>query len=364
MTQATTLREPSTLARKAPPALSMFEFWPGWLFYTPIVLYWIAMGLRYRDFSIPTAANPRVTTGGLCGESKVSILDQAGEVARRWIAPYASFVTGRDDASAARAAMASADLAFPLVVKPDIGCNGTGVKLVRDETALLAALPTYPRGVRLMLQALVDEPEEAGLFYIRDPQTGRGRITSITYKKVPVLTGDGRSTIRELIEADPRTRLVPHLYLPRLRERADDVPSTGEPVPLVFAGNHCKGSIFLNGTADATPDLEAQLDEVMRDIPDFHFGRVDVKFSSVAALRRGIGFTIIEVNGIGSEATHIWDRETTLREAYMAQFRHYHAAFVIGAKNRKAGWRTSGAFTMLRYWRLQRRLLASYPMND
>ena len=54
--------------------LSFFEFWPGWLFYTPVVIHWLILGLRYGDFSLPTAANPRITTGGLCGESKLSIL--------------------------------------------------------------------------------------------------------------------------------------------------------------------------------------------------------------------------------------------------------------------------------------------------
>jgi len=45
------------------------------------------LGLRYGDFSLPTAANPRITTGGLCGESKLSILTQVGPAAHDLIAP-------------------------------------------------------------------------------------------------------------------------------------------------------------------------------------------------------------------------------------------------------------------------------------
>lgn len=102
----------------------------------------------------------------------------------------------------------------------------------------------------------------------------------------------------------------------------------------------------------------------MTDIPDFHFGRIDVKATSVEALRRGEGFSIIEINGVGSEAIHIWDRRTTLWEAYRTQFYHYRQTFLIGAAKKKEGWKSSGAFSMLFSWLKQRRLLSSYPTND
>ncbi|MBV1834069.1 ATP-grasp domain-containing protein [Novacetimonas pomaceti] len=364
MTDMSTLTTASPSADKSPSPLSMFEFWPGWIFYTPVVMYWIILGLRYRDVSLPTAANPRIETGGLCGESKSSILDMAGETARRWIAPYAIMETGENDTPRALRAMEKTGLGFPVVLKPDIGCNGTGVKLIGDEAALTQALATFPRHVSLMLQRLIPYSHEVGIFYIRHPDEKRGRITSLTYKEVPVLTGDGRSTVEELLRADPRTRLVPQIYIPRLRARLGEVLAAGESLPLVFTGNHCKGAIFHDCTATVTPELESRIDEIMHDIPDFHFGRIDVKAESAAALLRGEKFEIIEINGVGSEATHIWDSRTTLRDAYAAQFMHYRETFRIGAKKRKAGWKPSGAMTMLRCWLRQRRLLASYPLND
>lgn len=363
---STEFSTPHTEATGEPPPISMFEFWPGSVFYTPIVLYWIAMGLRYGDFSIPSAANPRIETGGLCGESKSGILDMAGEIARPWIAPYVTLVLDEAGQCAhlARSLMELHGITFPVVVKPDLGCNGTGVKLVASPDALPNVLAEFPQGVKMIFQQLIDKPVEAGLFYIRNPGEPRGRITSITYKQVPSLTGNGVSTIAELIHQDPRTRLVPEVYLPRLGSRAETVPEMGETVPLVFTGNHCKGSIFLDGRDDVTGALTSRLDTILHDIPEFHFGRVDVKADSAEALRRGEGFQIIEINGVGSEATHIWDRRTTLREAYRAQFYHYRQAFRIGAENRRRGWKTCGALTMLRYWRKQKRMLASYPMND
>ena len=341
--------------------ISPFEFWPGWLFYAPVVAQWIWLGLRYGDMSLPTAANPRIETGGLCGESKTAILDQVAESARGWVAPYVSFIAGQDDPVAAAEA---SGFTWPMVLKPDIGCNGTGVRLVADPQALRQAAAEFPPGVKLLLQVYIRDPGEAGLFYIRYPDEPCGRLTSVTIKVQPTVMGNGRSTLEQLIRADPRAGRVPHLYLGRLAARLAEVPPAGELVPLVFTGNHCKGSVFLNGADMITPALTEQVDQIARAIPDFHFGRVDIRYASEAALKLGRGFTIMEVNGAGSEPTHIWDARCTLREAYASQFTHYRAAWEIGRINRARGMRPSGLRAMYRLWRLQRRLMASYPTND
>jgi hypothetical protein len=341
--------------------VSPFEFWPGWLFYAPVVMQWIWLGLRYGDMSLPTASNPSIETGGLCGESKTAILDQVRGPARDVIAPYVTLIAGRDDPAQVAAA---SGFAWPMVLKPDIGCNGTGVRLVPDAATLAAAVATYPPGVCLLLQVFIPDPGEAGLFYIRYPDEPVGRITSATLKIQPSVVGNGRSTLEQLVRADPRAGKVPHLYLPRLASRLAEVPAAGEVVPLVFTGNHCKGSVFLNGAHIVTPALTAAVERVARAIPDFHFGRIDIRYASEAALKLGQGLTIIEVNGAGSEATHIWDARCTLREAYASQFTHYRAAWEIGRINRARGAKTSGLRAMYRLWRLQRRLMASYPTND
>ncbi len=348
----------------APKPVSFFEFWPGWLFYTPVVIHWLLLGLRYRDFSLPTAANPRISTGGLCGESKLAILSLVGPEARDSIAPACGVTARPGGAAAAEAAMQAAGLVYPVVVKPDIGCNGTGVRLVADGAALARYIDAFPAGETVVLQQYVDDPHEAGIFYIRHPHEDAGRITSITVKHPPLVTGDGRSTLRALILADARAGRIPHLYLDRLADRLDSVPEAGETVRLVFVGNHCKGSIFEDSTDLATPALTAAIDRIAKSMPDFFFGRIDVRFGSMAQLRRGTGFRVIEINGAGSEATHIWDPRTSLLAAWRAQFFHYGEAFRIGAANRRRGFRPSGVRAMYRDWTNQRRLMAMYPLND
>jgi hypothetical protein len=354
------------LKRRAIPAVSFFEYWPDWLFYTPVVMHWIALGLRHGSFTLPTAANPLVPTGGLCGESKTSILDQIGAAERHWVAPYIALRNGTEPTqtlSHAQASLAAAGIAFPLVVKPDIGCNGTGVRLVRAAADLLRAFSEFPPDTALVLQQLIEGPGEAGLFYVRLPGE-RGRITSLTLKSPPTVIGDGRSTLRALILADPRTGARPQIYLPRLEGRLHEIPASGERVQLVFVGNHCKGSTFANGAASITRELTQRIDAIASAIPEFSFGRFDVRFTTLSELRQGRGFSIIEINGVGSEATHIWDPRTRLIDAYRAQFFHYGAAFRIGAANRARGFAPSSPLNLLRHWREQRRLMASYPLND
>jgi hypothetical protein len=354
---------PRVAERRGSP-LSFFEFWPGWIFYTPVVLHWLMLGLRHGDFSLPTAANPRITTGGLCGESKLSILSQVGPEAQALVAPACGVLAQPDGASSAEAAMQAVGLRYPVVAKPDIGCNGTGVRLVRDRAAMERYLQIFPPGETVVLQHYVEEPNEAGIFYVRHPDEPVGRITSVTIKKPPVVVGDGRSTLRGLILADERARLVPHLYLTRLADRLETMPARGQSVQLVFVGNHCKGSIFQDGRALVTPALTQAIERLARAMPDFHFGRIDVRFTSTASLRRGTGFRVIEINGVGSEATHIWDPSTKLLDAWRTQFFHYGAAFRIGAANRRRGFSPSGVRTMYRDWMNQRRLMAIYPLND
>lgn len=345
-----------------PPVVSSFEFWPGWFFYLPVILQWIALGIRHGDFSLPTAANPNIETGGLCGESKTSILDQVGIEQRGALASY--FRLSTPDIGEAERGMSANAIFYPTVVKPDIGCNGTGVRLVRDRAEMIAYLAEFPAKTALMVQRLAAPPGEAGIFYIRVPGEARGRITSLTLKYAPSIVGDGRSSIRSLILADPRMGRVPDLYLPRLGERQHVVLKRGEAFEPVFVGNHCKGSVFQNGHEHITPLLTRRIEAIADAMPEFYFGRFDVRYETLAALRRGEGFTIIEINGVGSEATHVWDARTSLWRAWADELAHFGTAFTIGAANRRRGFHSTGIVAMFRAWRRQSALMASYPINN
>lgn len=351
---------------RADRVVSAFELWPAPIFYLPLAAKWLALSVRHRSLTLPTLANPGMQAGGLVGESKFDILTQLGREGTRWVAPYTSLIVGQasgapaTDLPQALAAMATAGLDFPLVAKPDIGCRAAGVRVILGTDDLAAYLADFPRGQRVILQKLIDMPEEAGVFYVRPPDATRGRIVSLTLKHFPRVVGDGTSTVEELIVADPRARRLKRVYLARHAQQRDRVLADGEVLPLVFSGNHCRGAVFEDGNVHITPAMEARFDAIARDMPEFYFGRFDVRYASLDDLKRGDDFALIEVNGAGSEATHIWDRHAKLRDAYATLFEQLRTAFEIGAANRARGFRTTSLFGVLRLCLKQARLTRHY----
>ncbi|CAN5885172.1 hypothetical protein BH11PSE8_BH11PSE8_19040 [soil metagenome] len=351
--------------------LSFFEFWPMWAFYPPVMLYAGWLMLCYRGATLPTVANPSFPGGGFFGESKAEILQLAMRHVTEWVAPFVRIdrpetaaVGIEVELEAALAELADAGIALPVVAKPDLGCRGAGVKLVRTEQDLASYIAAFPRGASLLLQRLVPFEGEAGIFYCRRPGQARGRIVSITLKYFPYATGDGVRTLRELILADPRAGKLSHLYLKRHTARLEDIPAQGESIRLAFAGSHSRGAIFRNGTHLVTPEMEASFDAIAQRLPEFHFGRFDVRFEEFADVQRGHGFTIVEINGAGAESTHIWDRRTGLLQAWRDLMRQYRWLFEIGHANRARGFKPMRLTAFMRDYRREKALTPQYPPTD
>ena len=121
-------------------------------------------------------------------------------------------------------------------------------------------------------------PLEAGIFYYRFPHEARGHIFAITEKLFPVLVGDGKSTVTELVWRDPRARFMADKYLQRFSERQNEVLAVGEELKLVEAGNHAQGCIFRDGTRLCTPELEARIDDISQKLTGFFIGRYDIRY--------------------------------------------------------------------------------------
>jgi hypothetical protein len=352
------------------PALSFFEFWPQQIFYAPMILYWLWLTLKHGGrFALPTAANPSFPLGGWIGESKEAVLSKGGEHARKFIAPYIAFAREPqiplDHAVRAAALQARrAGFTFPLVAKPDKGCRGAGVRRIRNESELAAYVSQFPIGERIVLQALVDHEAEAGIFYIRKPGEENGQIFSLTLKYFPYVYGDGSSTLGELIARDQRAGTLRDIYLPRHAGRHNHVLAPGEPYRIAFAGSHSRGTIFRDGNRYITDRMRQAIDRIAKDIDGFYFGRFDVRFSSLEELQQGRNFWILECNGAGAEATHIWDRKTTLLAAYRVLMRQYKLLWGIGAENVRRGARPAGLLELFRAWRNEVDLWSRYPLTE
>lgn len=346
---------------REPRVVSSFETLPEFLFYTPVVIWCLLLSIWYRSASLPTLANTAFPDGGLLAQPKSDILRKMGPLGRAATAHFTTFDVDESlDAAAntkiATAAMAEADVSFPVVAKPNVGRNGIGVEKLDDVAALETYIAAYPDNTRMILQEFSPFIGEAGVFYVRHPGEDQGHITSLTLKFFPSVTGDGRTSLRELIKADPRAGQLTHFYFPRFKERLDEVPAKGEEISLVFTGNHRRGAIFRDGGSHVTEAMTRKFDEISKEIDGFWFGRYDVRYRDLEALKRGEDFTIMELNGAGAEAIHIYDADMTLRGAYRALFAQYRTAFEIGDIIRRRGHRPIAS------WRLAKNYLAEVQM--
>jgi hypothetical protein len=340
------------------------ECLPKWLNLVPMVAQWVWLSMRYRSITLPSCANPALTAGGLVGEGKMEYLAVMGEHARAATANTTSVdITGPGSLAEVEMAMMRHGLAFPMVVKPDLGWCGFGVRRIDGREALARYVAAYPAGERLVLQEWLPAEGEAGLFYLRWPGAASGELIGVLLRHFPRVVGDGVHCVAQLMATDRRAC---RLGRDRSSEPCCDVhrrPARGELVRIASVSSTRVGGGYEDGTAHITPELRRAVDAIALDMGDFHAGRFDVKYESLAALEAG-QFRIMEVNGAGSEAVHAWDPRLSLRQAYAIVFAKQRRLFAIGSEMRRRGHRPMGWLMLLRHWLRQRALIRRYPPSN
>ncbi|TVQ32379.1 MAG: alpha/beta fold hydrolase [Phycisphaeraceae bacterium] len=338
--------------------LYLVEFWPPVIFYLPLIPWIMWLALRHRGLMTFTCANPGVPNGGgVINESKHQIMRALSEGgADRWLTPSKLIpAEGLDPLQRAELVerLIHEDPAFtsyPLVLKPDAAQRAHGVKLVRsrEDVQRYFQLMTRPA----IAQPVHPGPCEVGVLWARRPGADLdepGFIFSITRKEFPIIEGDGRHSLEELIWSHPRYSMQARTFLKRFADQTDRVLFKGERLRLAFAGNHCQGVKLLDGADLITPEFVRQIDEIARGFPDngFDFGRFDIRYESEEALKRGEGFGVIELNGVMSESTNIYDPGRSTPWRYWVLFRQWSLLYKLGAARRRAGCRPIGPYKFL-----------------
>jgi membrane protein DedA with SNARE-associated domain len=309
---------------------TQWEFWPWWQVNCLVFLYVVYLGLfRFRNLTLFTVTNPCMPHSGFIGESKGAILEGlsgAGEAIPVW-----RLIAPGDPAyrlQAFTSAMEDLDLDFPVVLKPDEGQRGASVKLVQsgDEARSWFDSVNAPA----ILQECI-HGREYGVFYVRRPSEKSGRITSITIKEQLSVMGNGRDSLEVLIHAHPRAIALLGTFISRFEDEL-----------------HSRGSLFLDGRHLITPALEERMESIATSLEGFYFGRFDVLVPDEEALKDGRSLRVIELNGITSEETHIYDPRHGLLYAWKTLCRQWRTAFEIAAENAAAGHEPAGAGEFLR----------------
>jgi len=327
--------------------LTRYEYWPWWVFYAPLLPYYLYLSIRARSLVFSTSANPFIELGGLVGESKQAILAHIPAAYK----PETLFIAADTGLAEAKTLIANAAILYPLVAKPDVGERGNGVEKIGDENALANYMATHTDD--FIIQSYIDCPIELGVLYCRLPGAAHGRVTSLTLKEFLAVRGDGRHTIRQLVGQSLRGQLQIDALQARLGPMLDRVLPENEKCELEPIGNHCRGTKFINANDRITPELHLVFDQIAAAIPGFHYGRFDLRVPSWADLYAGRQVRIMELNGISSEPGHIYDPSYQLWRAYRDVAQHLSMLADISLAQRQRGIQPAGlhqVWAALRAW--------------
>jgi cyanophycin synthetase len=199
-------------------------------------------------------------------------------------------------------------LGYPCVVKPLDGNHGRGVHLdLRNEDDVRRAFPGALRETRS--GEVVVETYIHGNDY-RCLVIG-GKVAAIAERVPASVTGDGRSTVRQLVDqtnADSRRGIGHEKVLTRINvdEAAiqlvrtqgyelDDVPPEGTWIKLALTGNMSTGGTSIDRTSEAHPD-NAEIAEMAARVVGLDVAGIDFICPDITVPVRETGGAIVEVN--------------------------------------------------------------------
>lgn len=311
--------------------LKAWEYWPFQWVYGPIYVFFFGYMLRSGLRCFFAAANPRIYSGGFLMESKIQVY------ATMSAALYPALIAAMPGDNAAdllqRATQAGID--FPMVLKPDIGGRGRAVVIAESADELAHYIPFFT--LPFMVQAYMPYPHEVGIFFVKMPGEKKGRVTGVVGKDFGKVTGNGKDTLDRLIQKDSRLMRYYDSLQSQWAARLHTIPAEGEVVLLIPYGNHARGTAFYNWQHLIDERLHAWANQVADGIDEFYYGRMDVRYADWDDMLAFKNFSIIEVNGSGSEPTHMYDPSWSIWHAWAEVIRHWHMLWQVSHANHKRG---------------------------
>jgi hypothetical protein len=308
-----------------------WEYWPVWLVYFPVGFYFLYLSIKARSFFFFSASNPTIENGGMFFSSKWKIF----QLVPKEYYPTTIFIDNNENISSIKDRMQESGIVFPIIAKPDRGERGWGVKKIEN----IAELEKYRKAMNItfLVQSYINYPIEISVFYYRHPLAKKGIVTSVTYKKLLTITGDGVSTIEKLILDNDRCFLQYDKLKMQSQIDFAKILNIGEQEVLVPYGNHVLGATFLNYNHIIDEQLTATIDNISKRIDGLYYGRYDLRCKSIEDLKKGINFSILEVNGTAAEAAHIYEPGYSFFKAQLEIAKHFKMMYEAAIENKKRG---------------------------
>lgn len=308
-----------------------WELWNFYVLYFPIGPVWLWYCLRSWSFWYFSSSNPTITFGGFEGEGKKEMYDQLPPA----LVPRTIYIMHDWSFEEVKQKVEAAGFKYPFIVKPDIGMKGILFRKIDNEEQLHKYHERIP--VEYIVQDLIELPVEVSVFYYRYPWEKTGVVSGFIHKELLQVKGDGRSTLKQLVQQHPRARYRMEEMEHRHGHRFDRVIPAGEIFYLSYAGNHNRGAHFTNLHKEIDDKLLSVFDELSHYTDKFFYGRYDIKTTSIEDLKEGRNFLVLEFNGCGAEPNHIYDCHMTIWQAYRTILHHWKALYRISRYNHKNG---------------------------
>lgn len=311
--------------------LTHWETWHYLAKYIPIMPVWLWYCVRARSLWFFTPSNPTLTFGGFEGESKREMYEQLPS----GIYPTSNYVTHSRGWDHVLDLLQRSNIQFPFAVKPDVGMMGFMFRKMES----LQDLYNYHSMIKAdyIIQDYVTYPLEVSVFYYRFPGESKGTITGFLKKDSLSVIGDGFSTLNQLIDKYRRARFRAGELKSKHQDNLHIVLAKDEVYYLSYALNLSRGGKLISLAHEIDEDLIAVFDELSHYAKHFYYGRYDIKCASIAELKQGKSFTILEYNGCGAEPHHAYGNGNSLLEAYAIFLHHWQVLYKISRINTRFG---------------------------
>ncbi len=311
--------------------ITHWETWHYLLKYVPIMPVWLWYCIRARSFWFFTPSNPTLTFGGFEGESKVEMYAQLPEGSY----PKSLFISHTLTWKQVRDLVTKHQISFPFAVKPDVGMMGFMFRKMENENDL----ENYHSiiGVDYLIQDYVSYPLEVSVFYYRFPGKSTGKVSGFLKKEFLSVTGNGHDELEQLIDQYPRVRFRSEEIKTKHRDKLQRILAKDEVYFLSYALNLSRGGKLVSLAHEIDEELVGVFDALSDYTKQFFYGRYDIKCASIADLKKGKNFLILEYNGCGAEPHHAYGNGNTLFEAYRIFLDHWQVLYKISEQNRRLG---------------------------
>ena len=292
---------------------------------------WAWHCLRARSLWFFTPSNPTISFGGFEGETKSEMYEQLppGTFPKSiYISPSLGFAELKT--------RAEEKFTYPFAAKPDAGMMGFMFRRIDNAKTLEAYHKKMP--VNYIIQELVQYPLEVSVFYYRYPNSKTGTITGFLKKEFLQVTGDGQSTLLQLMQEYDRARFRLEEMKAKHADNLKKVLPGGEIYFLSYALNLSRGGRLISLEHEIDDRLLKVFDELSLYTKHFYYGRYDIKCASIEELKQGKNYFILEYNGCGAEPHHAYGNGNTLLQAYGIFLHHWKVLYEISGYNHRNGF--------------------------